>query len=590
MTNFKLNLPTDIPWRRIAVSHDMMAPGLCGDDRPPRFRSSLAAFQFDPVEEYQPFKDQVVTYIKIVATVAPYAPDLSVADGEEFIPPELVDDLEEALPCYGAVLEVRVAPDEAERDAFPVEKYPYFIDFEPKKREIYEAVTETGEMLSGSATKLSVGKSATSTNTTENHNLDMGGSFGFNVGISAGIAGLNVGGAGDDRKQVGTINRSTYEASDVRTTDSSAERRELQSHTAQITQMYNLFQAFHLGTNRALFLLEPRPHVVQTEATFINGPRALEGIQEVFLVVVRPKEMKTLCVSAVLETAHVTYELQSAPDTKTHLMKVRFAPELAFDAEGHPEFEGQNDELSWLAPEGWVIDAACGAGGYDYDILKKYKVQEGPKFNVTSKKITVSGKVKGGGELNVDVIVYLRSATPKEVGEARHLFLSARELCSCPGKTMPMVDWITFERGLGAFKFHASPRLMSKETFIKSREFAATIHKEMIRSFGSSARRPHRELSYIESGSFLARVAELIRRSTLPHKLELPIAEVQEIDDGTREQIRERLGSISILEFLTSDGGRTARSLGMAARSVDQLKRKLLRIAIQNRVKRPSKD
>lgn len=577
MTNFKLNLPTDIPWRRIAVSHDMMDPGLCGDERPPRFRSSLAAFQYDPAEDYQPFKDQVVTYIKIVATIAPYAPDLSVADGEEFIPPELIDDLEEALPCYGAVLEVRVAPGEDERDAFPVEKYPYFIDFEPKKRELYEAVTETGEVLSGSATKLGVSKSATSTTNTENYDIDLGYSFGFNVGAF----GVNLGGGGDDRKQVGTINRAAYQSSDIRTTDTSSERRELQSHIAQITQMYNLFQAFHLGTNRALFLLEPRPHIVQTEVTFVNGPRALEGIQEVFLVVVRPKEMKTLCVSAVLETAHVTYGPISEHETKTQQLNVHFTPELAFDPEGHPEFEGQHEELSWSAPEGWVIDLACGAGGYDYTVVKKYKVQVGPTFNVSSKKITVSGKVKGGGDLNVDVTVYLRSASAKDASQAQNLFLSARELCSCPEKTKYMVDWITFERGFGAYNFSARPRLMSKETFIKNREFASVIRKEMIRSFGSSLRRTHRSLSYIESGTFLARLTELMRRSTLPHNLEGAISDIQEIDEGTRAHITKALGTITIREFLTRDSGGIARFLGVSVKEVDQLKKKTLRAAVQ---------
>jgi hypothetical protein len=51
MTNFKPSLPTDIPWRRIAVSHDMMEPGLCGDERPPRFRSSLAVFGYVRCDE-----------------------------------------------------------------------------------------------------------------------------------------------------------------------------------------------------------------------------------------------------------------------------------------------------------------------------------------------------------------------------------------------------------------------------------------------------------------------------------------------------------------------------------------------------------
>ena len=35
----------------------------------------------------------------------------------------------------------------------------------------------------------------------------------------------------------------------------------------------------------------PRPHIVESEKTFVNGPRELEGIQEIFLVVMRPRRI-----------------------------------------------------------------------------------------------------------------------------------------------------------------------------------------------------------------------------------------------------------------------------------------------------------
>ena len=46
----------------------------------------------------------------------------------------------------------------------------------------------------------------------------------------------------------------------------------------------------------------PRPHIVESDLTFVNGPRKLEGIQEFFLVVMRPKEIKNICAEAYLET------------------------------------------------------------------------------------------------------------------------------------------------------------------------------------------------------------------------------------------------------------------------------------------------
>jgi hypothetical protein len=67
--------------------------------------------------------------------------------------------------------------------------------------------------------------------------------------------------------------------------------------------MYHLLDSYHTGTNRAVFLTMARPHLVDSLYTFVNGPRRLEGIQEFFLVVRRPKEMTGICVTAELETA-----------------------------------------------------------------------------------------------------------------------------------------------------------------------------------------------------------------------------------------------------------------------------------------------
>ena len=74
MNPFKLSLPTDIPWRRIAVSADMLDPLLGDQSRPPSFRSSLAVFRYDPAEEYQPHADLTISYLKVVATLGPYSP------------------------------------------------------------------------------------------------------------------------------------------------------------------------------------------------------------------------------------------------------------------------------------------------------------------------------------------------------------------------------------------------------------------------------------------------------------------------------------------------------------------------------------
>jgi hypothetical protein len=64
-------------------------------------------------------------------------------------------------------------------------------------------------------------------------------------------------------------------------------------------------QCYHLGTNRAVFFMQPRPHIQNARFTFIRGLRALEGVQEFFLIVNRPAEVARLCVEVALETAHL---------------------------------------------------------------------------------------------------------------------------------------------------------------------------------------------------------------------------------------------------------------------------------------------
>ena len=51
-----------------------------------------------------------MSYLKVTVTVAPFAPEISVPLAEKYVPPILVEDLEEAFPCYGALLHVTVAP------------------------------------------------------------------------------------------------------------------------------------------------------------------------------------------------------------------------------------------------------------------------------------------------------------------------------------------------------------------------------------------------------------------------------------------------------------------------------------------------
>lgn len=369
-----LSLPVDVPWKLIATSQDMLAShaqpfpnGMW------RSSVAVFAYDPDLSDLPDVFTDRELTFVKVVCSVTGYTPchltrprkpDASkyrkaaadirqrvkellpklfaggvsgLKDGDAAIEelakkdPALARDLatvkayqadvatydaqiEEiarieglSFPCYGALLQVAIYPktdpDPAVTDPGEIAaSLAYFSAFEPQKRELIEVVTESGEAVTQSKSDVNVRKGVTSTNTTED--MDVFSGANVNVGYAGAQVGVGIQG------QWGTIKKSTQESVDITNTDASREARETASHTTNLSQLYHLLSSYHLGTNRALFFLQPRPHTVQQKDrfTFIDGPQEIEGVQEFFLVVNRPKG-KTIgtdyCVDALLYTAHL---------------------------------------------------------------------------------------------------------------------------------------------------------------------------------------------------------------------------------------------------------------------------------------------
>lgn len=122
--------------------------------------------------------------------------------------------------------------------------YPHITDFEPKTRDLYQAATDQGEILTASNSGVSTGKSFSSTSSSE-----MG--LGLNASVGANVGGVNVSVGGDLTSKWGntTTDGSTTQI------DQSRERRETQGSTTNITQQYNILTGYHAGTNRASFLM-----------------------------------------------------------------------------------------------------------------------------------------------------------------------------------------------------------------------------------------------------------------------------------------------------------------------------------------------
>src|SRR5215207_9803785 len=290
-----LSIPFNITWQRLSFTPDMVDTNFGDLEVPPRWRSSLAVFGYVVPEEQtaEQYPDARILYLRLTCSITGWNPSEELQgivdlDGVG----DNIDDLQQSTweaiqadswaqtywPCMGAVVQIAVYPSRDDQ-----------ADFEPKRRELYESVTEGSEFLSGSSENIAVQKGTTSLDHTEK-SVQAGGGF----GPFSASAGLKM--SSDET----VINN--------RNTDTSREDRETKSFTSSFSQMYQLFTGYHLGSNRALFAIAPRPHTVgssdQVDFNLIQGGRALEGIQEMFLVVQMPRQLEGFCVQAMLDTGH----------------------------------------------------------------------------------------------------------------------------------------------------------------------------------------------------------------------------------------------------------------------------------------------
>lgn len=300
--------PTAVPWRLIDASTDMMNSVFCNDTTPNPFRSSLALFAYEPPIADIPVAiscDRKILFLKVSCSITGYQPDgdeqKRIIDYLATLPGVDLNDIEQItrlyLACYGVLLNISVFPgfQSPTATAVPLEDYPRIIDFEPKLRDLYQAASETGEILSTSASKVATDKSLSSTEKTEN-----AWKIGSELKIPTKKADVGL------KAETGSTRTETDQTNWGVKSEAVDDRKSKYATTTQISQLYSLLTGYHLGTNRASFLMLPRPHILQpTEnRTFVHGLRAIEGVQDFFLVVSLPKAHTDLRVEARLQTGH----------------------------------------------------------------------------------------------------------------------------------------------------------------------------------------------------------------------------------------------------------------------------------------------
>jgi hypothetical protein len=465
---FNLNLPQDIPWKRICVTRDMIDRIVCDVNLPAKWQTSLAVFEYVPEEEFQLYPDYNITYLKVTATITGYQPLSEEIQGDidwDDVNVETIEGLTELLqsyhPCHGAILQVVVGPER--RHELPAEQYPFFLDFEPKKRELYEMATDTNERSSRSLEAVSLGKSGGSTQSTEVLDVDMGGS------TSGGLQIPDVGGftfSSSSNGQWGTKSLNTQQSQWNRTTDVGQEKRESHSFSTQISQMYHLLDSYHLGTNRAVFFVQPRPHVLEEPSGFVRGPRPVDGIQEFLLVVAQPKDQPEFCVGLRLDTSHLAETDILDYDERTEISDLASAVARVPTKEDIPDGTTTRracfitcwdvtylcfrthavDDQVYQAPDGYVIV------GYDDLVNDASRGSTSVSIAPGGKTLTVHAEASGhicfedsglcldcpdeidkwSGYARRQVQVRLRSEEPiKKVGTKQVLLITTRGLCCC---------------------------------------------------------------------------------------------------------------------------------------------------------------
>lgn len=456
--------PEDIQWQPLCVSEDMMDPTFCNKKFPVPWRSSIAISAYEPKKDElpEPFCAGKLTYLKVTVSITGYQPtDEEIEKGyTEFdnTPVEVgLDEIFETyFGCYGVLANIGIFPNSTKN--WETKDYPKIIGMEPKIRELVQNATESGEVLTSSRNDVSTGKSFSRTNS-----IKTGIAGKHSESVSFGIpSGPEV----SSTNEIGSTHEWGSTAEDSRQTsiDESRNRSETQATSTEIEQMYNMLSAYHLGTNRGVFLMLPRPHMLQPtdRRTFIQGVRSIEGIQEFFLVISRPNDMEGICVEARLDTGHFPEDIEiKQPEEKYEEREAEFiidkhARNGTKNGGGPFNLQGEIVPIDKVfnVPAGFVVDRRTtppshplGDSGHigisQTDIGSN--AQGSPMeydYYTTDTTAVVEGKIQGAWGAGAGAIfhrkykVYLRSENPipsdvEAVADIAGLFITTRSLCCC---------------------------------------------------------------------------------------------------------------------------------------------------------------
>jgi hypothetical protein len=468
--------------------------------------------------------------------------------------------------------------------------YPHIVDFEPKNRDLYQAATKNGELLSASISDVKLNKTMAHTESTE-------------TGVE------HAGKYTSPQSPYGQFEAShkishKWGETDADTTtiagDASRDRRERVGSATNLVQMYNLLSGYHSGTNRALFLMLPRPHVLQPtdRRTFIRGLRAIEGIQEFFLVVAHDEDMEGLCIEAHLDTGHFPESVEvDRPPVRYEERSEQF--QVSAYAKGGGGITGQGADTkaiesfpsaTYNASAGWVIDKTKGDAGHPgvAEIGNQSNTQSdnslrGYNYQAASDAtVVVSGTISGANWWGPGAIfertynVFLRSEMPIETSDEPAVksgfFITSRDLCVCyraVGRCPEVVagrpdraqtgTWIVEEPDV-VLQPSLAPESVASEAMQK-------VQRALSNSWRMPTRRPPGMVGFLESDYFTGRIGPYIP----PDIRDRSIAEFAG-DDEVAAAVRE----VTVEQLMSEDLAGLSASTGVDVGSLAGLRRRVI--------------
>lgn len=603
----EIGYPVEIPWKHLSTSSDMMDTDFSDRSFPLKWKSSMAFFYYEPDLDPAVLAGRKIVYLKAVCSITGYQVDdnelgVDVRKPKEWdsrVYANFHEILRDYYPCYGAVLNFAVFPLK-END---IKRYPCIIDFEPKKREIFTVVTETGEVMSRSLHDLKVNTGGTTTTSMETIDVDKGWSF-----KGEGSAGGKEGASG--ALTLGSTYESGYKAAaqgqnvNLRQIDASREARETVSHKTELEQMYHLLDSYHLGTNRALFAIFPRPFIGDQELSVTNGPRRLEGIQEFFFVVAMPEDSKGLCVAAQLETSHLHKQThtETTGTTEYEMGEIQQTVKDSYKGGLFSNYSRRSYQIP--IPGGYIVDRSRGNGGYVESVRSGDNVTEDiESHNVTvyDDRIVVEvvydpGPCPDTAYFTADYTIYYKSPDPtsepvtSDVTEI-DLFMTGRHLSACLefGKRTiqsyvpkwPLSEFVVYEEVLPK-KFNDIYREIPKLPRDPRRlmnELQSCIRDRSLASINDMDRYPSGQHTILDTDFALRTISSApgggrFRASDYATKVKVSALAIKKLGRVTGAS----LAQLTRADLLRSNSAQTARQVGLTPKEIMALKKENLGI------------